>query len=143
MNELFRRFAKLSSNAVGSPWAFLLAFLIVLLWGALGPIFRFSDTWQLVMNTISSVITFLMVFLIQCAQNRESKAIQLKLNELLRGVSGARTGLVNLEALSDEQLASLQQEFERLRKAQSARRANKTGSDNDRKVDKRMPATRG
>jgi len=143
MNELFRRFAQLSSNAVGSPWAFLLAFLIVLLWGVTGPIFRFSDTWQLVMNTISSVVTFLMVFLIQCAQNRESKAIQLKLNELLRGVAGARTGLVNLEALSDEQLARLHQEFERLREAQMARRTCKAATDDDRRADEKVPAENG
>jgi low affinity Fe/Cu permease len=94
MKGIFRRFAQLSSTAAGSPSAFLLAFLIVLLWGVARPILQFSDTWQLVMNTISPVITFLMVFLIQCAQNREPKAIQLKLNELLRGVAGARTGLL-------------------------------------------------
>lgn len=132
MNELFRRFAQSSSTAVGSPWAFLLAFLTVLLWAMLGPIYRFSDTWQLVMNTISSVITFLMVFLIQCTQNRESKAIQLKLNELLRGVAGARTSLVNLEVLSDEQLAELHQEFERVRDAQLTRTARKAAGTNQK-----------
>jgi len=142
MNELFRKFAQLSSNTVGSPWAFLLAFLIVLLWAAVGPVYRFSDTWQLVMNTVSSVITFLMVFLIQCAQNRESKAIQLKLNELLRGVAGARTSLVNLETLSDEQLAGLQKEFERLREAQLSRRASKAATVDDRKAHETMAANR-
>src|SRR5450631_4223619 len=114
MNEIFRKFAQTTSNTVGSSWSFLIAFVVVVVWGITGPIYQYSDTWQLVMNTVSSVITFLMVFLIQNTQNRDSKAIQLKLNELLRGVAGARTGLVNLEALSDEDLRRLQIEFERL-----------------------------
>jgi low affinity Fe/Cu permease len=114
MNEIFRRFAQTISNTVGSSWSFLIAFAVVVIWGITGPIYRYSDTWQLVMNTVSSVVTFLMVFLIQNTQNRDSKAIQLKLNELLRGVKGARTGLVNLEVLSDEDLMQLHREFERL-----------------------------
>lgn len=119
MNAMFRRFADAISNIVGSSWWFLLAVVIVIGWGIVGPIYHYSDTWQLVINTVSSVITFLMVFLIQNTQNRDSKAIQLKLNELLRGVEGARTGLVNLEALSDEDLAQLQLEFERLSQRRS------------------------
>jgi low affinity Fe/Cu permease len=114
MNEVFRKFAQASANVVGSSWWFLTAVAVVVVWGVVGPIYHFSDTWQLIINTVSSVITFLMVFLIQNTQNRDSKAIQLKLNELLRGVAGARTGLVNLEALSDEDLRRLQIEFERL-----------------------------
>jgi low affinity Fe/Cu permease len=114
MKEIFRKFAQTASNAVGSYWSFLIAFAVIVVWGITGPIYKYSDTWQLVMNTVSSVVTFLMVFLIQNAQNRDSKAIQLKLNELLRGVKGARTGLVNLESLSDEDLMQLHQEFERL-----------------------------
>jgi len=114
MNEIFRKFAHVTSNVVGSAWWFLAAVGAVIVWGATGPMFHFSDTWQLIINTVSSVVTFLMVFLIQNTQNRDSKAIQLKLNELLRGVEGARTGLVNLEALSDKDLAQLQKEFERL-----------------------------
>ena len=117
MNEMFRRFAQATASVVGSSWWFLTAVAVVFVWGVLGPIYHFSDTWQLVINTVSSVITFLMVFLIQNTQNRDSKAIQLKLNELLRGVEGARTGLVNLESLSDEDLRRLQMEFERLAKA--------------------------
>jgi low affinity Fe/Cu permease len=114
MNEIFRKFAHTISNVVGSSWSFLIAFGVVVVWGITGPVYQYSDTWQLVMNTVSSVITFLMVFLIQNTQNRDSKAIQLKLNELLRGVAGARTGLVNLESLSDEDLMQLHREFERL-----------------------------
>ena len=114
MKEIFRKFAQSASNAVGSHWSFLIAFAVIVAWVITGPIYKYSDTWQLVMNTVSSVVTFLMVFLIQNTQNRDSKAIQLKLNELLRGVKGARTGLVNLESLSDEDLMQLHREFERL-----------------------------
>jgi low affinity Fe/Cu permease len=115
MNELFRKFAHKSSVAFGSSWAFIWALVIIIIWAATGPIFHFSDTWQLVINTGTTIVTFLMVFLIQNTQNRDAKAIHLKLDELIRGVKGARTGLVDLENLSDEELAHLQKEFERLR----------------------------
>jgi low affinity Fe/Cu permease len=111
----FRMCAQWLSMAVGSPGAFLLAALSIVIWAAIGPIFHFSDTWQLVINTATTIITFLMVFLIQNTQNRDTKALHLKLDELLRGVGGARTSLVNLESLSDEELDRLQKEFERLR----------------------------
>src|SRR5256714_790909 len=114
MKELFRKFAQTTSQAVGSSWTFILAVLIVVVWAATGPLFHYSDTWQLVINTGTTIITFLMVFLIQNTQNRDAKAIHLKLDELLRGVKGARTGLVNLEQLSDSELERLQKEFERL-----------------------------
>jgi len=114
MRELFRKFAQTTSQAVGSSWAFILAFLIIVVWAATGPLFRYSDTWQLVINTSTTIITFLMVFLIQNTQNRDAKAIHLKLDELIKGVEGARTGLVNLEQLSDADLERLQKEFERL-----------------------------
>lgn len=114
MNDFFRRLATQASEAVGSPWSFLTAALIVVLWAVTGPLFGFSDTWQLVINTGTTIITFLMVFLVQNTQNRDAKATHLKLDELLRASQGARTGLVNLEALSDEQLAELQTQFERL-----------------------------
>ena len=114
MNELFRQFAQKISQLVGSSWAFILAVLIIIVWSITGPMFHFSDTWQLVINTGTTIITFLMVFLIQNTQNRDAKAIHLKLDELLKGVKGARTGLVNLEQLSDEELENLQKEFERL-----------------------------
>lgn len=132
MYDLFRRFAQLSSSAVGSAWAFLLALLVVALWGIAGPLFHYSNTWQLIMNTVSSVITFLMVFLIQSTQNREAKALQLKLNELLRGVAGARTGLVNLETLSEQELLKLQKEFDRISKREAARRADPQDTKNRR-----------
>ena len=114
-NESFRRIASASANAVGSKWAFILSVLIVVVWAATGPMFHFSDTWQLVINTGTTIVTFLMVFLIQNTQNRDAKAIHLKLDELIRGVKGARTHLVNLEEMSDEELADLQRQFEHLR----------------------------
>jgi low affinity Fe/Cu permease len=114
MNELFRKFAQKTSQLVGSSWSFMLAVLIIVVWGVTGPMFHYSDTWQLVINTGTTIITFLMVFLIQNTQNRDAKAIHLKLDELIKGVKGARTGLVNLEELSDEELERLQKEFAKL-----------------------------
>ena len=114
MNELFRRFAQKTAHIVGTSWAFILAFTLLVIWAATGPVFHYSDTWQLVINTGTTIITFLMVFLIQNTQNRDAKAIHLKLDELIKGVKGARTGLVNLEQLSDADLERLHKEFERL-----------------------------
>src|ERR1700752_2186417 len=114
MNDWFRKFAHKTSEIVGSPWAFLIALLITIAWAISGPLFGFSDTWQLVINTASTISTGLIVFLIQNTQNRDAKAIHLKLDELLRGVEGARTGMVDLEDLSDEELKKLQKQFERL-----------------------------
>jgi low affinity Fe/Cu permease len=116
MNELFRKFAQKTSQIVGTSWAFILAALIIVVWGITGPMFHYSDTWQLVINTGTTIITFLMVFLIQNTQNRDAKAIHLKLDELIKGVKGARTGFVNLEELSDEELERLRQEFAKLQK---------------------------
>jgi low affinity Fe/Cu permease len=115
-NERFRKIATCAASAVGSKWAFVLSVVIVLVWAATGPIFHFSDTWQLVINTGTTIVTFLMVFLIQNTQNRDAKAIHLKLDELIRGVKGARNGLVNLEELTDDELAALQRQFEHVRK---------------------------
>src|SRR3982074_983434 len=103
MNELFRKFALATSAMVGSSWAFILAVLIIIVWALTGPVFHYSDTWQLVINTGTTIITFLMVFLIQNTQNRDAKAIHLKLDELIRAVEGARTHLVALEELSHEE----------------------------------------
>jgi low affinity Fe/Cu permease len=114
VNDFFRKFANKTSEIVGSPWAFIAAVVIIIAWAASGPIFGFSDTWQLVINTGTTIITFLMVFLIQNTQNRDAKAIHLKLDELLRAVGEARTGLVDLEDMSDEDLRQLQEEFKRL-----------------------------
>ena len=114
MQEAFRRLAQHTASAVGSPMAFIAALGVVLVWAVTGPIFGFSDTWQLVINTGTTVVTFLMVFLIQNSQNRDARAIQLKLDELLRAVTQARTDLVNLENCSDEELDQLQEQFARL-----------------------------
>ena len=114
MNEVFRRFAQGLSVAVGSPAAFFTALVVIVLWAVSGPLFGYSDTWQLVINTSTTIITFLMVFVIQNSQNRDARAIHLKLDELLRADGSARTSLVNLESLPDDRLMALQEEFERL-----------------------------
>jgi low affinity Fe/Cu permease len=112
---MFRKFSIGAANALGSSWMFIANVFLILLWLLSGPFFNYSDTWQLVVNTATTEITYLAVFLIQNTQNRDAKAIHLKLDELIKGVSGARTHLVHLENLTDEELASLQQEFTRLR----------------------------
>jgi low affinity Fe/Cu permease len=117
MKELFRKFAHHTSEGLGSPIAFVVAVLIVVAWALTGPAFQFSETWQLVINTGTTIITFLMVFVIQNTQNRDIRAQQLKLDELLRAVQGARNSLIDLEELSDEQLAKLAEEFRRLQLA--------------------------
>jgi low affinity Fe/Cu permease len=114
MRERFRKLAYATAEVVGSPWAFLVGAGLVLLWGLSGPYFHFSDTWQLVINTSTTIVTFLVVFLIQGAQNRDSRALHLKLDELLRAVEHARTSLVSLETRTDAELESLQTEFDRL-----------------------------
>jgi low affinity Fe/Cu permease len=114
--DAFNNFAKHCAAIVGSPWAFILAVLIVTTWMVTGPQFAYSDTWQLAINTGTSIGTFLMVFLIQNTQNRDARAVHQKLNELIHGVQGARNSLLNLENLSDQELEDLQQQFERLRK---------------------------
>ncbi len=113
--DTFRRFSAKVSEAMGSPWMFILAVLTIVIWLVSGPFFDFSDTWQLVINTGTTIITFLMVFLIQNTQNRDAKALHLKLDELIRGVKGARTDLVDLENLSEDELNSLSEEFRLLR----------------------------
>ena len=115
MHDAFRRFAQAVSARAGSAWAFASALALVVVWLASGPVFGYSDHWQLIINTGTTIVTFLMVFLIQNAQNRDAKAFHLKLDELIRGVQGARTRLVSLEQCSDEELEHLQSEFERLR----------------------------
>jgi low affinity Fe/Cu permease len=114
MNDLFRKFAHKTSQIVGSPWAFMTSVLIIIIWAMTGPVFGFSDTWQLIINTGTTIITFLMVFLIQNTQNRDAQALHLKLDELIRAVKGARTGLVDLEDLTDKELQQLQEEFKKL-----------------------------
>jgi low affinity Fe/Cu permease len=127
VRDAFRCFAQRSSSVLGSAWAFCGAVLIIVVWLVTGPTFHFSDTWQLIINTATTVVTFLMVFLIQNTQNRDAKAQHLKLDELIRAVKGARNQLVDLEELSDDDLKKLEDQFRRLRKHSENSR---TGSDN-------------
>jgi low affinity Fe/Cu permease len=115
MPDIFHTFAHKTSIAVGSPWASVLAMLIIVVWAATGPIFHFSDTWQLVINTGTTVVTFLMVFLIQNTQNRDAKVMHLKLDELIRAVKQARNSLIDLEEMSEDELGKLGEEFRKLR----------------------------
>jgi low affinity Fe/Cu permease len=116
MNEVFRQLSGAASRWMGSPVAFTLSVVAILAWAATGPLFDYSDTWQLVINTATTIVTFLMVFLIQNTQNRDAKAIHLKLDELIRGLQGARNHLVDLENMTDAELDALQEEFARLRR---------------------------
>lgn len=116
VSDAFRVFARHSSSALGSAWAFVGAVLVILVWIVTGPMFHFSDTWQLVINTATTIITFLMVFLIQNTQNRDAKAVHLKLDELIRALKNARNELVDLENLSDEELQKLGEQFKNMRK---------------------------
>ena len=122
----FRRFSHDVSIAAGTPWAFGFALAAVVVWGLVGPFFRYSDTWQLTINTGTTIVTFLMVFVIQHTQNRDAQVLQLKLDELIRAVESARTELVDMEDLSDEELHRLQHQFEALRRSAEAARATKT-----------------
>ena len=124
VNDAFAGFARHSSAILGSAWAFTVAISIIVVWGLTGPTFHFSDTWQLIINTGTTIVTFLMVFLIQNTQNRDAKAVHLKLDELIRALKGARNNLVDLEKMSDEDLKNLEQEFERIhQKAEHATHA--------------------
>src|SRR6266705_2614694 len=116
VRDAFRVFARRSSIALGSAWAFAGAVLVILVWLLTGPTFHFSNTWQLIINTATTIVTFLMVFLIQNTQNRDAKAVHLKLDEVIRALKGARNQLVDLENLSDEDLQKLEKQFQRLRK---------------------------
>jgi low affinity Fe/Cu permease len=115
VSDAFRVFARRSSIVLGSAWAFAGAVLVIAVWLLTGPTFHFSDTWQLIINTATTIITFLMVFLIQNTQNRDAKAVHLKLDEMIRALKGARNQLVDLEDLSDEELKKLEEQFRRLR----------------------------
>jgi low affinity Fe/Cu permease len=122
MKSIFRVFADKTAEATGSPWAFSAVVVLTAAWLAAGPAFHFSDTWQLTMNTAASQVTFLIAFLLQNTQNRDTRALQLKLDELIRATHGARTSLVNLERLSDEELSQLKAEFERISQSRADRR---------------------
>ena len=111
---------------LGSAWAFGSAILIIVIWGLTGPAFHYSNTWQLIINTGTTIVTFLMVFLIQNTQNRDAKAVHLKLDEIIRALKGARNELIDLEKLADEDLTSLEKQFERVRK-KAERNGNNPG----------------
>lgn len=115
MADFFVRLSQRVSCAMGTPWAFLLALTTIVVWAVTGPLFGFSDTWQLVINTGTTIVTFLMVFLIQNTQNRDARAIHLKLDELLRAAKRARNELVDLEHCSDAELEELETQFRHLR----------------------------
>lgn len=125
-NDLFRRIAGRTAHGVGSPWAFIIAASVVVGWAASGPIFHYSDTWQLVINTSTTIVTFLMVFLIQNTQNRDSHALHLKLDELIRASSKARNHLLEAEDLTDDELAELQEEFKTIAKKKIASRRHRS-----------------
>lgn len=109
--SLFTRFAKHAAIVTGKPSTFVLALLIIIGWAFLGPFFGFSDTWQLVINTGTTIITFLMVFLIQSTQNRDGEAVQIKLDELIRSIKGARNQVMNLEEMDEKQLDAIRKEY--------------------------------
>jgi low affinity Fe/Cu permease len=121
MNEAFTRFASAIARAVGTYRAFMAALAVILVWAVSGPLFHFNDRWQLVINTGTTVVTFLMVFLIQATQNRETRALHLKLDELIRSQRKARDSFTDLEHATDEELARLESEFRRIRARARAR----------------------
>jgi low affinity Fe/Cu permease len=122
LGQALERWSRVVTAWTGSSWAFACAALVIVVWLVTGPMFHFSDTWQLIINTGTTIVTFLMVFLIQNTQNRDAKAVHLKLDELIRALHGARNRLVDLENLSDEELTKLEREFGRVH-----RRAEHTG----------------
>ena len=115
MNRFFGHMAERTAQLAGTPWAFVTAVIVIIAWAVSGPFFGYSNTWQLIINTGTTIITFLIVFLIQNTQNRETRIVRLKLDELLRGVKGARTGFVFLDKMTDKELDEIESEFERLK----------------------------
>ena len=129
--KMFSDIANAVARQSGRPSAFSLAMLAVVIWLVTGPLFNYSDTWQLVINTGTTIVTFLIVFLIQNTQNRDARAMHLKLDELLKGVKGARTQLVDLEEMSDAELAKLEEEFKALRARYEAKRLDRQAPNGD------------
>jgi low affinity Fe/Cu permease len=128
-NDSFGRFSRRCADALGSPRVFVVNCLLILLWLGSGPLFHYSDTWQLVVNTVTTVFTYLAVFVIQNTQNRDARAIHLKLDELISSMEGARNRFVNLEDLTDQELRALQAQFQRLQQ-----RADRHGADASRAI---------
>ena len=142
VSDAFRIFARRSSRVLGSAWAFAGAIVIIVVWGLTGPMFHYSDTWQLIINTGTTIVTFLMVFLIQNTQNRDAKAAHLKLDEIIRALKGARNELIDLEKLADEDLTSLEKQFERVRK-KAERNGNNLAGRAERTAPSARPRARG
>src|SRR6266576_4602944 len=114
INDAFRIFARTCSKVFGSPWAFVVAILIIVVWGCTGPMFHYSDTWQLIINTGTTIVTFLMVFIIQNTQNRDAEAMHIKLDELIRAMDQAQNALLNLEELEEDDLERIRADYLRL-----------------------------
>ena len=139
INLWFSRFASNTAQVVGHPYMFLFAVVVLVVWAASGPFFHFSDTWQLIINTGTTIITFLVVFLIQNTQNRDAKALHLKLDELIRSHHPASDDLIDIQKLSDEELDELELRYEKIRKACEARRNGKPVSVTAAKHDTKQP----
>ena len=139
-SDAFRIFARRSSAVLGSAWAFGIAILVIVIWGLTGPAFHYSNTWQLIINTGTTIVTFLMVFLIQNTQNRDAKAAHLKLDEIIRALEGARNELIDLEKLADEDLTNLEKQFERVRKKAERNGSNPGGM---RRAERTESASKG
>jgi len=122
INNAFRVFAQKTSDAAGSSWSFIVAFTVIVVWAVTGPLFHYSETWQLLINTGTTIITFLMVFLVQNTQNRDAKATQLKLDELIHAQSHAHNKLMGIETQSDEQLDQFEREVRRIKKKRAKRK---------------------
>ncbi len=131
MNELFRKFATRTSEKVGSPWMFMGAVVVIIAWAVTGPIFGFSDTWQLIINTGTTIVTFLMVFLIQNTQNRDGAAIQAKLDELIRVTEKAQNSLIGIEELTNEELDEIRARCAERAHAAEARARELAGAASD------------
>lgn len=136
------RFSTLASAAAGSSWAFALAVLVIVVWGATGPLFRFSDTWQLVINTGTTIVTFLMVFLIQRSQNKESRALHLKVNEIVAALEGASNRLIDAEGLTEAELEILHAHYGELASL-TARESTLTKSHSIEEAERRSAAKLG
>ncbi|MEP6777741.1 MAG: low affinity iron permease family protein [Chthoniobacterales bacterium] len=137
IRDAFGVFARKTSAVLGSAWAFVAAILVIVIWALTGPTFHYSDTWQLIINTGTTIVTFLMVFLIQNTQNRDSKAVHLKLDELIRALGGARDNLVDLEKLSDDDLKKLEDQFTQLRQHAESNTDRVTEEQHERVEEKR------